>query len=463
MGWFRVLRIPASAAGQIYTLTVFNDANSASTSVPNDGGLLGLGGSSSSAAHSLNVTSVMTSIGAEAFAIYLPPVNFSRGSQDNSLTTRSVTLQTTETTCGTTTSTPASTPVTVARPPVVLVHGLWGDPGAFDNFGPLYGTGVTNSIFDVQPVAYDNPITDITSTTPSYEVCTRDGCAFPVIKGNSLGFAYNAPSVLAQINMIIANYRTSAHVASVKADVVAHSMGGDISRTMLLFNSGGINLFLNNPVYPTFGAGPINKLITIATPHLGTPIAGDLLASDNACVRIALALPAVGDIALQSVTFSGETADGAVYDLEGNGFGGALSPALTALEPTQPFRTAYIAGVATSANFDGLDCSISEEGFKCVAGLLRLLCGNSRSDDPLAKDLTPDGWPTIFGQDNDAIVPLVSALNKTTSKLLYPRTIHSAALETLNFNGPSVLDSQSGIPNEVIVLLNEFPTGSDFF
>jgi hypothetical protein len=144
-----VLRIPASAAGQTYTLTVFNDANSASTSVPNDGGLLELGGSSSSAASSLNVTSVMTASGAEVFAIYLPPVNFSRGSQDNSLTTRSVTLQTT---CGTTTS----TPVTVARPPVVLVHGLWGDAASFDNFTPLY----ESTIFNVKFASYNDEISD---------------------------------------------------------------------------------------------------------------------------------------------------------------------------------------------------------------------------------------------------------------------------------------------------------------
>ena len=104
------------------------------------------------------------------------------------------------------------------------------------------------------------------------------------IEANSLGFAYNAPSVLAQINNFIANYRTSANVASVKADIVAHSMGGDVSRTMFLLSN-----FLTNTTFPTFGAGPINKLITIATPHLGTPVAADLLASNNACVRNVLA------------------------------------------------------------------------------------------------------------------------------------------------------------------------------
>jgi hypothetical protein len=38
----------------------------------------------------------------------------------------------------------------------------------------------------------------------------------------------------------------------------------------------------------------------------------------------------------------------------------------------------------------------------------------------------------------------------------------TAALETLDFNGPSVLDAASTISSEVITLLNESPTGGDF-
>ena len=263
-----ILRIPASSAGQQFTVTVINDANSPSTSVANDGGVFALGGSPSSAASSLVVTAVTTSAGAEAFAIYLAPVNFSRSSADNTLTTRSVTLQVSSSSVVT-----GNASVTVARPPVVLVHGLWGSAASFDNFTPL----ITDAIFDVNYATYDNAITGITSTTPSYSKSSA-------IEANSLGFAYNAPSVLAQINNFIANYRTSANVASVKADIVAHSMGGDVSRTMFLLSN-----FLSNPTFPTFGAGPINKLITIATPHLGTPVAADLLASNNACVRNVLA------------------------------------------------------------------------------------------------------------------------------------------------------------------------------
>jgi pimeloyl-ACP methyl ester carboxylesterase len=421
-----VLRIPAAKASQSFAVTVINDQGQTSTSVPNDGGVMALGANLSTLASSVTVNAVSTREGPEAFVIYRGPVNFSRGTQDDDLTTRSVSLSSAST------SGTISTPLTVARPPVVLVHGLWGDAVSFNNFTPL----ITDANFSINYAVYDNLITGITKTVPTFSSGIES-----TIEANSLGFAYNAPGVLTQINNFIAAYRTSANVAGVKADIVAHSMGGDISRTAFLLK----NFLANN----TFGAGPINKLITIATPHLGTPVAADMLTNNNACVRNTLA--GYGDIALQSVTFSGQTAHGAVFDLEGNGFGGGLSTALQNLKPVQPFVTAYLAGIATSTNLNGLNCVF------CNAEALRILC----SGDPLATDLTATNWPTIFGQDNDTVVPLDSALNNLTGQQ-YSGVIHTAALETLDFNGPSVLDPASTISSEVINLLNESPTGGDF-
>jgi pimeloyl-ACP methyl ester carboxylesterase len=421
-----VLRIPAANAGQTFTITVVNDLGQTSTSVPNDGGVMALGASVNTLASSMMVNAVSTRQGAEAFAIYRGPVNFSRDTQDNNLTTRSVTLSAASTN-GTT-----NTAVTVARPPVVLVHGLWGDASSFNNFAPL----ITDSNFNISYAVYDSPITGITKTVPTFSSSIQSS-----IEANSLGFAYNAPGVLTQINNFIVAYRTSNNVAGVKADIVTHSMGGDVARTSFLLR----NFLANN----TFGAGPINKLITVATPHLGTPVAADMLSNNNSCVRNTLA--GYGDIALQSVTFSGQTAHGAIFDLEGDGFGGGLSTALRSLKPVQPFPTAYIAGIATSANLNGLSC------FFCNAEALRILC----SGNPLATDLTAKNWPNIFGQDNDAIVPLDSALNNLTG-LQYSGVIHTVGLETLDFNGPSVLDAASNVSSEIITLLNEAPTGPDF-
>jgi hypothetical protein len=128
-----------------------------------------------------------------------------------------------------------------------------------------------------------------------------------------------------------------------------------------------------------------------------------------------------------------------------------VSAAIGNFKQTQPFKTAYIGGIATSTNLNGLSCIL------CAAQLMRTLC----SGNPLATDLTATKWTTIYGQSNDTIVPLASSLNNLTGPQ-FSGVIHTAALETLNFNGPSVLDPASTISTEVIALLNEAPTGADF-
>jgi hypothetical protein len=178
-----------------------------------------------------------------------------------------------------------------------------------------------------------------------------------VVSGNALGFATNAPVVLGQNQGAIANFAISHNVAAVQADVVAHSMGGDIVRTM----SG-----LSNFVAPyNYGLGPIHKLITIGTPYEGSPVAGDLLpygsGDPNACVRNVLAN--FSDVALQSATVGGNVIDGAIADL--------VQPSL----PTsQLFRTAYIAGSTTSLNLAQLDSSLSRSQF------LYATCGGLAGD-----------------------------------------------------------------------------------
>ncbi|HVO63910.1 MAG TPA: hypothetical protein VMT53_23515 [Terriglobales bacterium] len=55
-----------------------------------------------------------------------------------------------------------------------------------------------------------------------------------------------------------------------------------------------------------------------------------------------------------------------------------------------------------------------------------------------------------------------SQLNNTGSTLIFSGVIHSPGVEIVNFNPPSELDPASGIPDEVINLLNESTSGGDF-
>ena len=93
------------------------------------------------------------------------------------------------------------------------------------------------------------------------------------------------------------------------------------------------------------------------------------------------------------------------------------------------------------------------------------------SGNPIADLLTSDTWNGEFlGEPNDGIVPVSSQLGGTSSTLVFSNNagsgfgvIHSPGIELLNFLGPSEVDSVSGIPDEVINLLNEQINGPDFF
>jgi hypothetical protein len=58
---------------------------------------------------------------------------------------------------------------------------------------------------------------------------------------------------------------------------------------------------------------------------------------------------------------------------------------------------------------------------------------------------------------------LKNQVNRFSSVMIFPGVMHSPGLEGLNFSPPTEVDPASGIPDEVINLLNEQITGPDFF
>lgn len=464
-----VVRINTNAVGNAVNLTVVNDQGAPSNSTDQDGGLVMLGGDVTNPSSSLT-TSAGTSTqdgGAAAFAIYRAPLNFSRGAQDDGAVKRTITLHAEISSGGASTTTDIS--VNIVRPPIVLIHGLWSNASdAWANFVPaktaenVLWTGLPqNSIFSVN---YDVPLSDaITATSPSYPSSVTSQ-----ITRNAMGFAYNAPFVLEQIKDYMAAFRDTFGVAAVQADIVAHSMGGDIARSMVALPD------FNNS--DTYGKGLIHKLITIGTPHLGTPLATDLLPNTtgqdpNSCVRKVLGVR--HNISLNTASISGVVWSGGIGDLVGDGVDtSGLSPALDALESqqgNQPFPIAYLGGYVNLANLAGLDCHVdlsNPPSYLCGAFSLRSICANPVVNDPLANALTSQNWqPNVFlGLPGDGIVPLTSQFNNNNLRgISFPGIIHSASLEkTLDFVGPSELDSSAQIPDTVVDLLNESTTGADF-
>jgi len=402
-----------------------------SLSLSADGGLADAGSSNFGSSLTLQADS-----SGSAVLLYRAPIDFARaGGMDGGSTSRvaDILFQSPD-------NNPAvvgDAPIMILRPPVVLVHGLWDSSQAWSGFAPLVG----DSRFFLRTVDYNGLVSGITASSPAFT-----SLRLARARQSSLGFAYNAPNVLGQIRQFISEFKTTNQAAAIQADVVAHSMGGDISRSLRRL-----------PDYAssdTFSQGPLHKLITIGTPHLGTPLATKLVQATNSCVRNLLAL--AGNIAFTEVAFSSATYSGGVGDLQGDGFGGALSLALQGVQSATVHAapTASIAGTMTTANLAGLNCPL---GMECAAEVIRDYC----SPDPLATALTPTGWPGVFGQSSDAIVPRFSQLDGSYG-IEFTGLVHSVGAETLSFAGPTELDQASGIPARVIDLLNEPTAGPDF-
>jgi PGAP1-like protein len=478
-----LVAIPANNIGDVVQLSLINDAGSSSSSSDQDGGLMPLQGNPNSLSNNQNLVAIDPGNGQPiAFAIYRAPTNYARGTQnfpqDNTSTQRQVSFQVICPATNGSLANPTNTSVTVVRPPVVLVHGLWVDPKTvatiWSSFAPTAGSSEAQlwSQLDQNPgeqifwADYSASV-QVGSIVPSFTNPLPPFNSISQVSGSALGFQFNAPIVLSQVQKYITTYANDLNVAAVQADVIAHSMGGNIVRTMAVPNESWN--FLTNG---TYGQGPIEKLITIGTPHLGSPLAVDLLPTSsgqdpNSCVRNTLAFKTV-DLAFQSANVAGNSVNGGVNDLVGDGqdtFGLSLAlQSLQASQRSQPFPMAYLAGTESQGNLAHLSsCSVSG----CTAAFINSFCGGLFGN-PLANDLTTNNWPNVFGGNaSDGIVPLKSQLNGASAGGSpggggpVTNIIHSAGLYSLDFIGFNDLNS-STMAGDAMDLLNEAKNGPDY-
>jgi pimeloyl-ACP methyl ester carboxylesterase len=446
-----LVRISGVNVGDQLTLTLLNDAGQPSGSA-NDDGALGMPGDPNFFANNVIVTAASTSQGPMGFAVYRAPIDFPRPAkdQDQTSSSRSVSIQVQPPT-----GTAVVAPVTVLRPPVVLIHGIWSSASdTWGQFSPLYTDGVSgDSRFFVLAVDY--------SYLVGYFELGSDKIR---VRANALGFDYNATRILSQLRSAISIFKNGNNPANIKtaavqADVVGHSMGGVITRTFAVTSKSYTFLSDDN-----FKSGDVHKLITIDTPHLGTPVATQLLRSENECV--AHLMDHAGNAVIPVILLNGDQISGAANDLSGDGNGNHPSQALANLKIENGmfrFRTALIAAKEDSSNLSGLDQCIA-----CLATIAKYAC----LDSPLTGYMFAFRWQEIFsvGYDSpgdDALVPFVSQLNNTSNDnpaQAFDGLIHSHGTELLGFNGPSIMDDPyHAVPNEVIDLLNTTITNPSIF
>lgn len=435
-----VIRIPATNVGDQFTITLLNDQGARSGSVAQDGAL-GNPGDTTFTQSQITVSAIAVTGSPQpfAFAVYLAPVDFARQNGDGSymsgacnggapltddqLACRGVSLQIQGPPSGT-------LPITILRPPVVMIHGLWSNWQTWNNFSPLVtGPNSVDPLFSIGRISYDwNVGPSIQFSDPSYTPSVLQNAS-----ANSLGFSYIAQFMLPNVAQWITKFKAGKNplqitAAGVQADIVAHSMGGDVARALVLVPD-----FLADP---TFGQGYIHKLITVGSPHLGSPLASALL-SDEGCVRNKLA--EFGMFAFFQVSLVGDRQRyGAIGDLSPG------SPDLNNLasQTLRPIPTALIAG--TDPNFGGVAPAIA---VRCYL------------EDSLARQINSGTGSLFSGAPNDAIVSEASQLDSLPAGAgsVFSGVVHTTGavgLGGLGYLPPAELDYDSGISSQVIKLLN---------
>jgi pimeloyl-ACP methyl ester carboxylesterase len=305
----------------------------------------------------------------------------------------------------------------------MLIHGIWSGPQTWVYFGVRANNQLTPLVNDQRFKAY---LIDYEDT-----------------KGD--GFAVNADLVKQEIVQRLDPFTKGSNrqgilVAAVQVDIVAHSMGGDLARTMVTRPN---YLSANN-----YQKGLIHKLITIDTPHLGSEFANRLYNSKQLC-KFAWGR-------------SGKKVGDAVRDLQTT----SVMITKTLRQKIFPLEASTINGIATPDQ-----AASTQENFQNLKwGLAQAVCPSL---------LPAGGFAAIFGQDTSDLI--VSGKSQEAVGIGYdggdPPTATSIGLihtvdSSLFTNGPDALSRniQNGAvvgvdtvnPQGVIDLLNT-PVGTTGF
>ena len=317
--------------------------------------------------------------------------------------------------------------IRLLRPPVVLIHGIWSSSATWDYFTPLVivtasgkPTPLTDGRFNLYCVDYSQNASDHISHIESMPGGTFDQLAEDLKK-----------------------FKTNNSVAAVQSDIVAHSMGGLVARDMIT----DVRFFADSNFY----RGNIHKLITIGTPHNGTPLADNLLASSTEC-----------HLALSGF---GHTIGGAVQDLALN------NPLLTLLSAPQPLPIEAHAIVGIADDSQQSDSYLGFIGLTWGASL-------ALQTNVCIGVLPTGGYQQLFGGDSDLLVSRASqsfgfpntafeaynGMIHTVTTALYPTGPDELNRVLSGTFGSSIVSpSPPTIPLRVIQLLNTPVTQSSSF
>jgi pimeloyl-ACP methyl ester carboxylesterase len=290
-----------------------------------------------------------------------------------------------------------TTTLSIIRTPVVLIHGLWSDPKTA--WPSLWYRDYPNA-----------------TTAANYQAT------------NASNFSVNYPSVQTFVANGLQSARDLGYAAS-QVDVVAHSMGGILTRLYA-----GTTAF-HRP--DNFNLGDIRRLVTLDTPHFGASLA-NLIISLNA--NAPLAVSSIGSLGnfFRSLGFDDAPIiyEGAICDLAEN------SPALEGLSSgtNLPSQVITATGGPAGTPRGGLYYPLFEKALTAQYCFpLSLLTCLLTTGYIFPQDIVND---FRFRQANDTIVP-VSSQQGGLAGTNFPNYIHTNVTggQDVAFNAFTLLDS----------------------
>jgi hypothetical protein len=271
------------------------------------------------------------------------------------------------------------------RPPVVMVHGLWTADAAW--------------------LTLDHRLHDKGFHTKRTWYGRGEHAARP--------FARYRGAVVADARKLLEKLRR-AGIAATQVSVVAHSMGGIVSRLDVSDRQ------LQRP--DNFNAGYFFSLITVDTPHWGSRAASVLLDLTHECPGFKLLL----DLVNRPVN------DGAVADLDPRTFAQSIADGI----PAAHIRAYAFAGTVTSrADLGAGELKMFEHALNCAravqqhsaARLSEILCGNLPGNNADEMTMANSVFATSVPMAHDGIVPLESQLGGSSIFRIQTNVTHTDA------------------------------------
>ena len=151
----------------------------------------------------------------------------------------------------------------ICAAPVVLIHGLRGNTK--DTFSVNGDSGIWHQLTQAGYI-HDYSI----------HCCDYDGTKGP----SELIANDNYNPVWSSLNSALETYRNN-RIECTRADIVAHSMGGLMARKFLQEGLTHTPYGGHNWGYESYRQGMVRRVITVATPHRGSPFAEDLISTSD--------------------------------------------------------------------------------------------------------------------------------------------------------------------------------------